>query len=141
VPQDDLTPDEVLTLGGWNRRYARVLRVERAGDDAVALVDTNGDGSEIEADGLRRQDGRWQSTTSWGFGPLGQSFHSWTAGSMPLWLGGCAPPGTRVAASQGGGPERFTTADEHGLWLFVEDSRSLPDGGDWTGVGPRWRLV
>lgn len=61
----DLDPQTALTEGGWDARYARVLDVVTLGDHAAALVDTNGDGADVNVDLYRRDsNGRWQGIAS-----------------------------------------------------------------------------
>jgi hypothetical protein len=51
--------------GGWDPRYARVMDVATLGDHAAALIDSNGDGADINVDLYRRgSDGRWQPMAS-----------------------------------------------------------------------------
>lgn len=47
-----LTAGEVLAKGGWHPRYARVIAVTSDGDYGFALIDGNGDGQELEAEGV-----------------------------------------------------------------------------------------
>jgi len=54
-----------MTLGGWDPRYARVLDVRVEGNFAGALVDTNGDGADVNVDVyLRDPDGQWAAIAS-----------------------------------------------------------------------------
>ncbi|HXB46525.1 MAG TPA: hypothetical protein VNW50_02100 [Streptosporangiaceae bacterium] len=39
-----LSAEAIIRVGGWHPRYARVLLIEHDEDDAVVLVDGNGDG-------------------------------------------------------------------------------------------------
>ncbi len=60
-----------MALGGWDRRYARVLDVGVQGDVAAALVDVQGDGRELNVDVYTRQlDGGWECFAS-GNGSMG----------------------------------------------------------------------
>jgi hypothetical protein len=54
-----LSPQEVLSLGGWHPRYARVLIAASDGDSGFALVDGNGDGAEFEEELWIWDSGRW----------------------------------------------------------------------------------
>ena len=59
-----LTADTVITLGSWSR-FARVLLIGELGDDALALVDTNGDGVELNLSRYHRdEDAQWQEGSS-----------------------------------------------------------------------------
>lgn len=46
----ELSGRALISAGGWHRRYARVLLVQQLGDEAIVLVDGNGDGAEVEAE-------------------------------------------------------------------------------------------
>lgn len=62
---DDLDPSTALEQGGWDPRYAVVLDVATVGDHAAALVDTNGDGADVNVDVYRRAaDGGWEEVAS-----------------------------------------------------------------------------
>ncbi|GAB2540471.1 hypothetical protein GCM10027167_51660 [Nocardia heshunensis] len=62
-------PETVIAVGRWSPRYARVLAVAGNGAVAFALVDTNGDGVEVDIDELFREaDGRWVPGMSSGAG-------------------------------------------------------------------------
>jgi len=50
-----LSPDVVIRYGGWDPRYARVLLIEHDDDQALILVDGNGDGAELETAPRRRE--------------------------------------------------------------------------------------
>ena len=86
---------------------------------ALALVDTNGDGAQLMAEGWVLEDGHWYpngSSTSFGSEAAGRS------GGV-LWVAGHAPPRTVVQVAY-----RNTThqvvANEQGLWGWV-----APDDG------------
>ncbi|MDA8061582.1 MAG: hypothetical protein M0T80_03945 [Actinomycetota bacterium] len=67
----ELSEREVIAAGGWHPRYARVLATVVLGDEAVVLVDGNGDGSEVEAEHwCRDEQGEWVGVGSSGVGPL-----------------------------------------------------------------------
>lgn len=65
-----LSPQEVLSLGGWHPGYARVLIAASDGDYGFALVDGNGDGAELEEELWMWEDGHWDGASSSGAGPL-----------------------------------------------------------------------
>lgn len=70
------TAAEVITAGGWSPRYARVLVVEGNGTRALALVDTNGDGREINENRYwREESGSWHSGSSSGSVPSRPATH------------------------------------------------------------------
>lgn len=60
APHAGLTTTEVLALGGWHPRYARVIAVASAGAHGFARVDGNGDASELEAKHWLWHEGSWQ---------------------------------------------------------------------------------
>ena len=67
----ELSAAEIIRIGGWNPRYARVLLIEHDHDFAVVLVDGNGDGAELELEYWQRDaDGLWHGGSSSGHGPL-----------------------------------------------------------------------
>lgn len=76
MPNVDITEDEVIEAGGWHPAYAVVLASATDGDVAVALVAGNGPGDELRADVLRRSEGTWLGTTSWGAGAMVEGFSS-----------------------------------------------------------------
>ncbi|GAA4091199.1 hypothetical protein ACFFOS_25555 [Nocardioides kongjuensis] len=52
--------EAAIVWGGWDARYARVLDVQVEGDVAAALIDSNGDGADVNVDlYFRDSDGRW----------------------------------------------------------------------------------
>jgi hypothetical protein len=53
---DELTEELIIASGGWHPRYARVLLIQQIGDQAIVLVDGNGDGAEVESE-------RWSRTS------------------------------------------------------------------------------
>jgi hypothetical protein len=56
---DVLTEATVLAAGGWHPRYARVVLIHQVVDEAVVLVDSNGDGAEIECERWFWAEGAW----------------------------------------------------------------------------------
>lgn len=58
----DLSADAVIMVGGWDPRYARVLLIEHEENNALVLVDGNGDGAELELEYWHRDhgDGLWR---------------------------------------------------------------------------------
>jgi hypothetical protein len=121
----DLSPGELIRVGGWHPRYARILRVERDGDAAFVLVDGNGDGAELEAEAWLRTAHGWSCTSSVGFGPLDGS--GWLAGASTrlVYAAGRAEVGTMVAVEFR--HERHEArADEHGIWAFARCDDDTP---------------
>jgi hypothetical protein len=61
----DFDAETAMIVGGWDRRYARVLDVQVHGDFAAALVDSNGDGADVNVNVYQRDtDGGWVSVAS-----------------------------------------------------------------------------
>jgi hypothetical protein len=127
----DLSPSELLRAGGWHLKYARLLRVERDGDVALALVDGNGNGAEIEAEAWHRNAKGWTCGVSSGFGPLDGTGSSAGASTGMVWAAGYAEPGSVVTVEYRS--ELYEVAvDEYGLWAFA---RADPD---WAELPQRW---
>jgi hypothetical protein len=56
-----LSEDAIIRIGGWHPRYTRVLLIEHDEDDAIVLIDGNGDGAELELEYWHREtDGTWR---------------------------------------------------------------------------------
>lgn len=68
----ELSEEGVVAAGGWHPRYARVLLIQRLGNEAVVvLVDGNGDGAEVEAEHwFRDEHGDWVGGGIGGVGAL-----------------------------------------------------------------------
>jgi hypothetical protein len=78
-PVTGLNAADVLRIGGWHPRYARVLDIVVDGDIAAALVDTNGDGADLNLDiYLLDDDGGWREVMS-GNGSM------WIPGAFVQW--------------------------------------------------------
>jgi hypothetical protein len=142
----DLSADAIIRVGGWHPSYARVLLIEHDEDDALVLVDGNGDGAELELEYWHRDvDGTWCGGSTSGHGSLDSmpSSQSWDAGLFVVALGRVAPA-TEVTVEYGG-HTYHRTANEFGVWglIHAADSarpralpevrafrpgRSLPDG-------------
>jgi hypothetical protein len=61
----DLDAEGALRAGGWDPRYARVLAITARDDVAAVLVDSNGDGVDVDLDQqVREPDGTWQERLS-----------------------------------------------------------------------------
>ena len=65
-----LTAAEVIATGGWHPRYARVIALASDDGYGFALVDGNGDGSELEAESWIWRDGAWHGSATSGAGQL-----------------------------------------------------------------------
>ena len=124
-----LTEDDIVRQGGWHPRYARVLLIEHDDDDAVVLVDGNGDGAELELEYWHRDvDGSWSGGSTGGHGPLEfmSSSESWDAGEFVVAIGRMAP-GTDVIVEYGG-RTYHRTANEFGVWGLIHAADSVRAG-------------
>lgn len=129
-PVYDLTERGVLVAGGWSLAHARLLRLEQVGDEALALVDGNGngDGYEVEAEFWWRQDGAWIIGGSSGTGSL-HGPNSWTGQQGGrVWSVGHGRPNSHVVIRCDGEEHRIPV-DGDGLWLLSRDP-------DWGGEHP-----
>ena len=115
----DLDPSEVLRLGGWDARYAVVLATATRGGVAAALVDTNGDGADVNLDQYEHgADGRWLEVNSGNCGETG----SFSTGLMALAWGRVDPRATVRVEYRA---TRYTVeASDDGWWTFVAPSHS-----------------
>ena len=130
----ELTADAVIRIGGWHPRYARVLLIEHDEQDAVILVDGNGDGAELEVEYWRRSDdGLWGLLASSGYGPLAflPIFQAWNGVDYVAAIGR-ARPNTEVTVEYGGEVHR-RWANDFGIWGFVHQGDS-PDTGELPAV-------
>jgi hypothetical protein len=122
---DELSAETTVSAGGWDARYAVALAVTSHGGMAAALIDTNGDGVDIDLDQYERgADGHWQET---GSGNAGNAGASWTPQIAATW--GRAEPRARVDVEYLG-HRHSVVASASGWWLFIgpatEDSGALP---------------
>ncbi|NMH96366.1 hypothetical protein [Pseudonocardia acidicola] len=113
------TAADVIGLGGWNPRYARVLAIAATGPFAVALIDTNGDESEIDIDHLWLDDtGRWRPGSSSGvyIPPVGVGDHGETT-HYRYAVGRAEAPGEHHV--QVAGAPVTVTAQAGGWWAWL----------------------
>ncbi len=125
----DLSADAIIRVGGWHPGYARVLLIEHDEDDALVLVDGNGDGAELELEYWHRDtDDGWSGGSTGGHGPLDflPSSESWDAGEFVVALGRAAPA-TEVTVEYGG-RAYVRTANEFGVWGLVHAADSARPG-------------
>jgi len=123
--EDRLSADTVIRMGGWHPDYARVLVIEQSGDDALVLVDGNGDGAELELEYWRRDaDGNWDGTASSGYSALASlpSADTWRAGPFVYALGRSDP--TSVVTIEYGGTSHRRQVNEFGIWGFIHEANS-----------------
>jgi hypothetical protein len=115
----DFDHEAALSLGGWDRRYAVVLATAARGGVAAALVDTNGDGADVDLDQYEQApDGRWVDVVSGNCGDTG----AFATGLMAVaW--GRAAPGAAVTV-QLHAVRHTVEATDRGWWMCVLPSRS-----------------
>jgi hypothetical protein len=131
VPHAALTTAEVVALGGWHPSYARVIAVASAGDHGFALVDGNGDGSELEAEHWLWHEGSWQPGGSSGVGPLDAvgPLHSGGHAADSAWFAyGSAPDQDTVTIAFDGRSHQVPVGS-YGVWAFT-GIRADPDWHD-----------
>ncbi|HEY0642990.1 MAG TPA: hypothetical protein VGD39_06205 [Nocardioides sp.] len=121
----DLDHAAALRLGGWDARYAVVLATAARDGVAAALVDTNGDGADVDLDQYEQNaDGVWAEVASGNCGETG----AFATGFMGVaW--GRADPRT-VVGVEFRGVRYFIETSDQGWWMFVAPS----DSGDWPQV-------
>jgi hypothetical protein len=121
----DLTADAIIRSGGWHQSYARVLLIEHNEQNAIILVDGNGDGAELELEYWHRGDeGCWRGGSTSGHGPLAflPTFQAWNAGDFVAAVGR-AQPYNQVSVAYAGQRHR-RLANEFGIWGFVQATTS-----------------
>ena len=108
-----------LRLGGWDPRYAVVLATAARDGVAAAVVDTNGDGADIDLDQYEQAtDGRWVEVASSNCDETG----AFASGLMALaW--GRVDPGAMVEVAFRGATYTVDATDQ-GWWMFVIPSRT-----------------
>ena len=119
---DLMRDDELLTMGNWDLRYAKVLVTAACDDRGIALIDTNGDGRMIEFTQYWRDDvGHWEEGTSSGPEPNYEGFEA--QGDVPpddgyhYSYGRTAPHGHVTV--QLAGREVRVQATDSGWWAVV----------------------
>lgn len=130
----ELTADAIIRAGGWHPRHARVLLIEPDEQDAVILIDGNGDGAELELEyWYLGDDGRWHGGATSGHGPLAflPAFQAWNAVDFVTAIGRTLP-NTEVSVQYGGRVYR-RRANEFGIWGFVHAADS-PHKGELPAV-------
>jgi hypothetical protein len=116
-----LTSIDIVAAGGWHPRYARVLAIAQDGDHAVALVDGNGDGAELEAE-LWTWDGHtWTGAGSSGAGSLDTLGPAQAGG----WIGTSyftfgRAPGRRKISIVFDGQRHQVPVSRNRVWAFIK---------------------
>jgi hypothetical protein len=114
-----LDAEGALRAGGWVPGYARVLAITADDDVAAVLVDSNGDGVDVDLDEyVRQSDGTWQEGLS---GCVDEEGVGWSADMVSLW--GQAMPGTEVTVRHRALIETIL-AEPSGWWLFIARLRA-----------------
>ena len=123
----ELTEAVVIADGGWDSRYARVLLIQQLGDEAIVLVDGNGDGAEVESEHWLRAPEGWIGASSQGVGPLG-SRPIWTWGEVggAGFVIGCTPDTKAQMTVEWLGRRSAAVPDAIGLWIALFPGLELP---------------
>jgi hypothetical protein len=131
APHAALTTAEVVALGGWHPRYARVIAIASTGDHGFALVDGNGDGSELEAEHWLWHQGSWQPGGSSGAGPLDAvgPLHSGGHADDSAWFAYGSAPGQDTVTIVFDGRSHRVPVGRYGVWAFT-GIRADPGGHD-----------
>jgi hypothetical protein len=135
APHAALAAAEVIACGGWHPRYARVIAVASTGDHGFALVDGNGDGSELEAEHWLWDEGSWQQGGSSGVGPLDGigSLHSGGQIGDSVWFAYGSAPGENAITIAFDGRSHQVPVGSYGVWAFT-GIRADPDRHDEPGL-------
>jgi hypothetical protein len=114
VGVEELNAESAISAGGWDARYAVTLALVSHGDIAAALIDTNGDGADIDLDQYERgADGHWVEFSSGNGADRGAS---WSYRLAATW--GRADPGAQVEIEYLG-HSHSVVASRSGWWLFI----------------------
>jgi hypothetical protein len=117
----ELNAERAIQAGGWDPRYAVALAVASRSDIAAALIDTNGDGADIDLDQYERgADGYWHEVSS---GSAGAAGSSWSQRIAAAW--GQANPATTIEIEYLGLRDSIV-ASVAGWWLFVAPATNDP---------------
>lgn len=121
----EFSAEWAVQAGGWDPRYAVALAVASRNDIGAALIDTNGDGSDIDLDQYERDaDGHWHEVGSGSAGMAGSSSSQRIAAAW-----GQADPAATIEIEYLGHRDSVV-ASGAGWWLFLapamNDSRFLP---------------
>jgi hypothetical protein len=128
------TDTQAVDGGGWDGRYARVVGRAIDGRAALVVVDSNGAGSELEADAWQYTSGRWKPGNSSGIGSVGATGNESSGRSgQVVWAAGLRDPGTGVSIRYGNDEQRVV-ADANGLWVWVREDAGPTPNDDWPEV-------
>ncbi len=113
-----LTEEVIIAVGGWSPTYAHVVMIAADEDVAIALVDGNGDGAELEMEYWFKDEGKWSAGSSSGYGRLdGLSVSRWDAGPMVCAVGPATPGDVFHIRYEGTVHECQT--NQFGVWAFI----------------------
>jgi hypothetical protein len=125
IYESDPSDEQILTAGGWDPRFARVLAKALVGDRrAVVIIDSNGaDGGALYPDlGIitKSRDGTWKEEISGsaGFPPEGICSSGWAAGVAYAY--GVAGDQAEVRLDIDGAFQNVPV-QRLGWWLFARD--------------------
>lgn len=116
-----LSTAEAVARGGWHPRYVRVIAVASAGDYGFALVDGNGDGSELDAEHWCWQNGALAAGGSSGIGPLDGVGPRHSRGYMDdtAWFAFGSAPGQDTVTVAFDGRSHQVPVGSYGFWAFT----------------------
>ena len=119
----ELTPRFLIEQGGWPPAYAKVITVATAGDHALAVIDPNGDGQDLNVDLYLRENGTWIEGSSSGIGSLDTTrapsdiADGWSFPDIHDAIG-IAPAGSEVTVRFNGTDHKIL-ASASGVWAFI----------------------
>jgi hypothetical protein len=131
-----LTEQDVLTRGGWNPRYARVLAVASDGDYGFAVTDGNGDGAELEEEMWQWDSGHWEPGASSGGGHLDNLGPERTGGFIAevAYFACGSAPGRSSITIEFDGQMYQAPVGKYEVWAFIkvrtDPSRGFPSRAD-----------
>jgi hypothetical protein len=132
-----LDADTVITRGGWHPSYARVLLILQVDDEALVLVDSNGDGAEVESEQWHFTDDGWVDGISSGIGPFeGDPLWSWGWTSGTGHVVGCASPGQNITVEWRGRTQE-AVANDLGVWAALFPGTSEEEFAELGQLHPR----
>jgi hypothetical protein len=138
----DLPAEEMLAARGWSLRYTRVRFAASDGDTGFALIDTNGDGTEIEDEQWHWKIGDgWVPIISSGpGGPIPSPGDWWLESSWNpdvVYVTGFAP-GRQSVALVWSGEAIDAPVHPTGSWMVARPMDSPWSDGVWSSPrGPR----
>ncbi|WP_157183167.1 hypothetical protein [Sciscionella marina] len=136
----ELTPEMVIDLGDWDVRYARVLAIATDHGTGLAVVDSNGDEANIDAEHYwHDRTGGWEarasagpvSTGEIGVSACGEGGHAdpdsdGYLGYVRWACGRALHPGRHVVTVTAWDRDIAVAAGQGGWWAWVE-SIQAPD--------------